>query len=36
MGGGSSVDGGSSAMKLIEMTSVKAAKDLALVMSVKK
>lgn len=36
MGGGAGADGGSNAMTLIEMMSVKAAKDLALDMSVKK
>jgi hypothetical protein len=36
MGAGSGADGGSNAMTLIEMMSVKAAKDLALDMSVKK
>lgn len=36
MGGGAGTDGGSNAMTLIEMMSVKAAKDLALDMRVKK
>jgi hypothetical protein len=36
MGGGTGADGGSNAMTLIEMMSVKAAKDLSLDMRVKK